>query len=84
MRFVSEKMRITHDEILNKAGKEIRTLDLSITNALLYQLSYPGKITVLRASDFSICISMVIIVAETAKPHKSLKKSCKHKLKLLI
>ena len=46
--------------LLSGAGKRNRTSDLRITNALLYQLSYSGRIIILtvqrlvgRSNDFS-------------------------------
>ena len=38
------------------AGEEIRTPDLRITNALLYQLSYFGNIYFLNAGANIICL----------------------------
>lgn len=37
-----ERIRAADKSKNNGAGKGIRTLDLLITNQLLYQLSYPG------------------------------------------
>ena len=33
------------------AGSETRTRDLSFTKALLYQLSYPGRISIVKPKE---------------------------------